>query len=73
MADYSRNPDNLPLTKRHIQIMCLVCLGDTDKEIGNKLGISYRTVGRQLCLAYPRLHAKNRTHAAVIFTRTYGL
>lgn len=37
----SANPN---LTKRELEVLSLIVLGDTAKEIGQSLGISFRTV-----------------------------
>lgn len=56
------------LTKREIQCLEYACLGYTDKEIAKAIILSPRTVGSFMMKAALRLGAKNRTHAAVLYT-----
>ncbi len=53
------------LTPRQEQILDLVRVGLTDKEVAGRLGLSHRTVQKHLELAYRRLGVRNRTEAAL--------
>lgn len=57
------------MTKREIEVMQLVCEGLTAQGIGERLGISSRTVEVHRSTAILKLGARNQTHAAVLFDR----
>jgi DNA-binding CsgD family transcriptional regulator len=59
------------LTKRETAVMRLVCEGLTAQGIGERLGISSRTVEVHRRSAVLRLGARNQTHAAVLFDRAH--
>jgi len=48
------------LTKREAEILTMVKEGLSNKEIANKLGISYRTVENILCCVYDKTGVKSR-------------
>ncbi|KAA9373607.1 hypothetical protein F5972_34960 [Microbispora cellulosiformans] len=48
------------LTPRQRQITALAAAGLTNREIAQRLGLSIRTVGNQLCRAYQRLGSSDR-------------
>ena len=52
------------LTKRQRDVLTLVSMGDSDKEIGNKLNISETTVRSHTAMIYKRLKVHNRTQAS---------
>jgi DNA-binding NarL/FixJ family response regulator len=52
-----------PLTPREIDVLRLVAKGMTNREVGQKLGISHRTVQGHLASTYDKLHANSRTEA----------
>lgn len=54
------------LTDREIDIIELVSAGLSNKEIGNKLGLSEKTVKNRLAGIFEKLNASDRTHAVVI-------
>jgi DNA-binding NarL/FixJ family response regulator len=58
--------DNLPadMSAREREVLKLVAHGMTDKEIGESLGISPRTVGRHVGSILAKLEVKNRAAAA---------
>ncbi len=53
------------LTEREKQILRLITLGGTNKEIGNKLGITEKTVKNHITNIFQELHVNNRTKAAL--------
>jgi DNA-binding CsgD family transcriptional regulator len=50
------------LTMREIQILELVALGYSAKEVAQKFGIAFRTVETHLDTMRIKLRARNRTH-----------
>ena len=55
-------PD-LPITKRELQVLCLIKEGLTNDQIGNQLFITERTVKFHISSILSKLNAKNRTEA----------
>ena len=53
------------LTEREKEILRLIALGGTNKEIANKLHISEKTVKNHISNIFQTLHVNNRTQAAV--------
>lgn len=53
------------LTAKEMEIVKLLPLGLTNKQIAEKLGISPQTVRNRLNVIYLKLNVKNRTQAAV--------
>ena len=58
----------MKLTPREEAILSLVAQGYVDKEIALKLRLSTRTVQTHVEKAKLKLNARNRIHAAIIFT-----
>lgn len=58
--------ERLPLTPRHLEILSRVARGRTNREIGEELGISERTVRNHMRAISKRLSSSDRTHAVVI-------
>lgn len=58
-----------PLTAREKQILRLVCDGLTNAEIALRLGIAPETVKSEMKRIFKKIEVKNRTQAAVMFTR----
>ena len=55
------------LTQRQIEVLALIKLGETDKAIGYKLGISGAAVSNRISHGIlSRLGASNRAHAVYI-------
>ena len=50
------------ISKREIQVLELVAIGDTSSVISNKLGISRRTVDAHCSNMYKKTGAKNAPH-----------
>ncbi len=55
----------LELTEREIEVLQLVVLGYSNKEIGKKLFITNHTVKAHLTQIYKKLGVTNRTAAAI--------
>lgn len=53
------------LTEKEKEILRLIVLGGTNKEIAGKLGISEKTVKNHLSSIFCTLHVNNRTQAAI--------
>ena len=58
-------PRGAQLTTREDEILQLVCQGLTNKEIGQRLYLSVRTVENHLLSIYTKLGVRTRTEAAV--------
>lgn len=56
----------LPLTPRHLEILARVSRGRTNREVGEELGISERTVRNHMRTILHRLSSRDRTHAVVV-------
>jgi DNA-binding NarL/FixJ family response regulator len=52
-----------PLTPREIDVLRLVAQGMTNREVGQELGISHRTVQGHLASVYDKLQVNSRTEA----------
>ena len=59
----------MKLTPREESILTLVAEGFIDKEIAIKLKLSARTVQSHVDRAKLKLNARNRIHAATLFTK----
>lgn len=53
------------LTEREKEVLRLIALGGTNKEIGRKLGIKEKTVKNYITNIFQTLHVNNRTKAAL--------
>jgi DNA-binding CsgD family transcriptional regulator len=63
-------PDGL--TQREVEVLQLICGGKTDREIGEDLFISIRTVGNHVSNILNKTNSTNRTEAAIYAAR-HGL
>lgn len=54
------------LTSRELQLLMLVALGYSAKEVANRYGIAFRTVETHLDTMRLKLRARNRTHMVAI-------
>jgi len=52
-----------PLTERELMVLRLAAQGKTNREIGQALAISHRTVQGHLADIYDKLHVHSRTEA----------
>ena len=57
----------MALTPKELDVLTLVALGYSDKQISKKLKITYGTVRNHIDKAILKLNANNRTHAAIIY------
>jgi two-component system, NarL family, response regulator DegU len=55
-----------PVTDRQLEILVYVARGKTNREIGETLGISERTVRNHMRSILQRLSSSDRTHAVVL-------
>lgn len=58
------------LTAREIEVLQCVADGMTNKDIAERFSIAVTTVNGHMENVVSKLHAKNRTHAAVTAVRT---
>ena len=58
-----------PLTDRELDILRLVAQGLDNNEIGDRLGLSEKTVRNRLTVVFEKLHVNNRTQAALYALR----
>jgi NarL family two-component system response regulator LiaR len=63
-------PTEEPLTKRELEVLKLIAQGQTNREIGEQLHLSERTVGKYASSILDKLHLANRTQAALYALRT---
>lgn len=62
-SDLERDADEL-LTDREFQVLCLLALGHTNKEIGGRLSISVKTVDTHRMNVLRKLHLRNNADLA---------
>jgi DNA-binding NarL/FixJ family response regulator len=58
------------LTRREEEILVLLTQGYANKEIADRLAVSFDTVRTHLCHIYEKLHVRSRTEAATKYLRT---
>jgi NarL family two-component system response regulator LiaR len=63
-------PTEEPLTEREVEVLKLIAQGHTNREIGEHLHLSERTVGKYASIILGKLHLANRTQAALYALRT---
>ena len=63
---------SLPLTDRQLEILTLLALGFSEKEVAVRLGISFRTARNHVANVYERLGLHHRAEAVLMAVR-YGL
>ena len=61
----------MALSPKQVQVLTLVALGYSDKEICVKLKISYGTVRNHIDKSVLKLRARNRTNAIIIYKLTH--
>lgn len=57
----------MKLSPKELEVLTLVALGYSDKEIGIKMNVGYGTVRTYIDRIVLKLNARNRTNAAVIY------
>lgn len=57
--------EDVSLTPREMEILELICLGASNKEISRRLGISYQTVKNHVTAILHKLGVKDRTQAVL--------
>lgn len=57
----------MALSPKELEVLTLVALGYSDKEISVQLKIAYGTVRNHVDKAVLKLNAQNRTHAVIIY------
>jgi DNA-binding CsgD family transcriptional regulator len=60
------------LTSREVEVLSLLASGESNREIGERLSISHRTVERHIAAIYRKIGARRRADAAA-FAVTHGL
>jgi len=63
-------PTEDPLTERELDVLKLIAQGYSNREIGEQLHLSERTVGKYVSNILDKLHLANRTQAALYALRT---
>jgi len=58
-----------PLSPRELEILELICQGDSNKEIAQSLGISYQTVKNHVTAILHKLEVSDRTQAVLFALR----
>lgn len=61
--------ENLPITERESEVLYWLAYGKTNKEIGEILELSPRTVNKHLEIIFRKLSVENRTAAAAVAIR----
>jgi NarL family two-component system response regulator LiaR len=73
MDELKRDPDlpptEEPLTERELEVLTLIAQGYSNREIGEQLHLSERTVGKYTSSILNKLHLANRTQAALYALR----
>ncbi len=62
--------EKLPITKRESEVLMWVAQGKTNKEIGEALSLSPRTINKHLEQLYQKIHVDNRASATSIAIQT---
>lgn len=62
----SSKEDPGPLTERQLEVIALVARGLTNRQVGQGMGISERTVRNHMRTILRKLAAHDRTHAVVL-------
>lgn len=62
-------PTEEPLTERELEVLTLIAQGYSNREIGEQLHLSERTVGKYVSNILDKLHLANRTQAALYALR----
>ena len=65
-STYLPTQEQLPLTKREKEILCLIAQGLANKEISSQLYLSTSTVRNHISKIFAKLNIQNRAKAAII-------
>jgi DNA-binding NarL/FixJ family response regulator len=65
-ADLAQHSGEETLTSREIEVLRLIAAGHANKEIGAQLAVTEETVKSRVKNILSKLHANDRTHAAMI-------
>jgi two-component system response regulator DevR len=57
------------LSPQERKVLALIAEGNTNKEVGNALGLAEKTVKNYLSNVFEKLHVSRRSQAAVLFAR----
>jgi HD-GYP domain-containing protein (c-di-GMP phosphodiesterase class II) len=60
------------LTEREVEVLCLIARGHSNREVGRRLAIAPKTVGRHVEHIYDKLDIRSRA-AAALYAATHGL
>lgn len=60
------------LSPQEHRVLALTAVGHTNKEIGNELGLSEKTVKNYLSHVFEKLNVTRRTQAAAIYTQAFA-
>jgi DNA-binding NarL/FixJ family response regulator len=63
----------LALTTREAEVLLWIARGKSNRDIGDILGLSHRTVNKHLEQIYAKLGVENRASAAALAVRTIGV
>lgn len=66
MADRSHRREPTRLSKRELEVLGLLAAGLTDREIGERLSLSARTVNHHVSAICAKLGARRRTDAVAV-------
>jgi DNA-binding response OmpR family regulator len=72
-SDEERLRQHLPLTAREAEVLLWIMRGKSNRDVGEILGLSPRTVNKHLEQMFAKLGVENRTSAAALAVRTLGL
>lgn len=70
LLDFCMLEKALPITKREAEVLLWVAQGKTNREIGEILSLSPRTVNKHLEQLYPKIQVDNRSAATSIAIQT---
>jgi DNA-binding CsgD family transcriptional regulator len=68
-ASQTVSPDLAVLSPREIEILEMIALGKTNRDIATRLGVTIHAVKFHLASIYRKLAVANRTEAAVRFSQ----
>ena len=70
LMDFHLLEKSLPITKHEAEVLLWVAHGKTNREIGEILSLSPRTINKHLEQLYPKIEVDNRSAATSIAIRT---